>query len=229
MKKLNTAKFLESLKSIKLPNSLTSLKSLKLSKFPKSSDSIKFDKTKTAKAVSSVALFGLSGWFLWHTFLAAPEATLPPSLPPTVATMNPAPVTLLPPPVIEPIKTEEDLMVTEQEELIEAVEELLVAVETQEEIDEIPNQVLENTQHASMETLELITEQLEPDASHETTKSYDDEPATETSILASTPESDETPQEAHPYMLTARSNLDARDCLTLTENMDIHRCAENFR
>ena len=220
MKKLNTPKFLESLKLIKLPNSFKSFKS---------PNSIKFDKTKTAKAASSIVLFGFSGWFLWQTFLAAPEPTLPPVLPQAVATVATTSTEQAPTPVIEPIKTDGNLTVTEPEELIEPTEELLAASEAQEEVDEVPNQLSEETQQASMETSELATEQLEPEASYETTELHDDEPTTETTILASTPELDEAPQAKHPYRLTARSNLDARDCLNLTENMAVHRCAERYR
>jgi len=220
MKKLNTPKFLESLKSIKLPNSLKSFKS---------PNSIKFDKTKTAKAASSIVLFGFSGWFIWQTFLAAPEPALPPALPQAVATIATTPTEQVPTPVIEPIKTDGNLTVTEPEELIEPTEELLAASEAQEEVDEAPNQLSEETQQASMETPELATKQFEPDALYETTELHDDEPTTEITILASTPVLDEAPQEIHPYRLTARSNLDARDCLTLTKNMAIHQCAESYR
>lgn len=56
-----------------------------------------------------------------------------------------------------------------------------------------------------------------------------DNSSLETTTLASTPMPDDTPQEKQQYTLTARSNIDARECLNLTENMDIHRCAENYR
>jgi len=213
MEKLDELKFLESLKSVKLSSSF---------KF-KSLNSIKFDKTKTTKAASSVVLFGFSGWFLWHTFLAVPEPTLPPSLPQAVATIDPALAMQPPIPIVESIETAEDLIVTESEELIESIEELIVVSETQEKANEVPGHVLPDTLQASSETTDIATEQLEM------TESYVDEPTSETTTLASAPMSDETPQEKQPYMLTARSNLDARDCLGLTENMAIHRCAESYR
>ena len=213
MEKLDESKFLESLKSVKLSNSF---------KF-KSPNSIKFDKTKAAKAASSVVLFGFSGWFLWHTFLAVPEPTLPPSLPQAVATIDTTLAMQPPIPVVEPIETAEDSIVTESEELIEPIEEMLADSETQKETDETLDHVIPDTLQASSETTDIATEQLEM------TESYVDEPTSETTTLASAPMSDDTPQEKQPYMLTARSNLDARDCLGLTENMAIHRCAESYR
>lgn len=52
---------------------------------------------------------------------------------------------------------------------------------------------------------------------------------------SSEPDVDNSPPETIPvekkqqYALTTPSNLDARVCLNLTENMDIYRCAENYR
>jgi predicted NodU family carbamoyl transferase len=37
------------------------------------------------------------------------------------------------------------------------------------------------------------------------------------------------PAEAGPRALTARSKLDARECLKQETNQAIHRCAEGFR
>ena len=107
MKKLNELKFLETLKSIKL------------------------DKTKTTRAASRMVLFGLSGWFLWHTFLVEPEHMLPPVLPQAVAAAHPAPAVQSPTPAGKPIEIAANLTATEPKELIE---KLLVPSETQQAI-----------------------------------------------------------------------------------------------
>ncbi len=279
MKKLNSLKslnFLESFKSIKLPESLQSLKS----KSPK----IEFDKTKAAKAASSVVLFGFSGWFLWQTFLVAPEPTLPPSLPQAVATINPAPVTQAPPPVADPIEAEEHLAVADQNEMNNA---LWPVGDLQTQSDETQNQMLQDEQQAStemhasvdpqlselVETTENITDETMPDIATTTehyvdeptpdiatstehfvdeptpdiaistehyideptpdittaTEHHVDEPTPDTTTVANSPIVDDVPKEGHQYALTARSNLDARECLDLADSMAIHRCAENFR
>ncbi|MDH5551724.1 MAG: hypothetical protein OEX82_00165 [Nitrosomonas sp.] len=233
---------LKKLKSLKLPK-LNLSQSIKLPKFSKTSESpeaedsafseslqstkslksFKFNQKKVAKAASSVVLFGFSGWFLWNTFLAAPEPALPPSLPQAVATIDPTLAMLPPASVVEFTEAADDLIVAESEELIAFDEEMLAESETQKEVNEILDHVLSDTQQATMDTPDLATEQLE------TTELYVDEPTSETTTLASTSMPIDTPQEKQPYMLTARSNLDARDCLSLTENMAIHRCAENYR
>lgn len=233
---------LKKLKSLKLPK-LNLSQSIKPPKFSKSSGSVEpedsefleysqpttptksftFDKKNAAKATFSVVLFGFSGWFLWHTFLAVPDPTLPPALPQAVATITPTPAIQPPIPVVEAIETAEDLVVTESEKLTAPAEEMLAESEIQKEANKILDHVLSNTQQATTETTNLATKPLE------TTEFYVNEPTSETTTLASTPKPNVTPQEKQPYRLTARSNLDARNCLDLTENMAIHRCAENYR
>ena len=214
MKKLSALKSLKSFKSIKLPESLQSLKSLK----------IEFDKTKAVKAASSVVLFGFSGWFLWHSFLAAPEPTLPPSLPQAAAAINPAPVTQASPPAADPIETEEHLTVADPDEMID---ELLVVNDLQEQTEDIQIQISQDVQQEPTETHVPIDQQLAELC--ETTEHCVDEPTPDTTTVASSPIVDDTPKKDHQYALTARSNLDARECLNLTDGMAIHRCAENFR
>ncbi len=63
----------------------------------------------------------------------------------------------------------------------------------------------------------------------ETTKPCIDDSSSEIEPVTDTLIADSTAKEAHQYALTARSNLDARECLNLTDSMAIHRCAENFR
>ncbi len=221
---------LKKLKSLKLPelNLLQSIKLPKFSESPQPTKSLKsielvaLNKTKAAKAASSMVLFGLSGWFLWHTFLAMPEATLPPSLPPAVATMNPAPVMQSPDPVVELIETVENLTITEPEE---SIEELLVAAEIQKEADDVSNQISPDKPHdpdALMKAEQLITEVSESALCEELCV---DNSSPDTILVMDAL----IPKKNHQYALTTRSNLDARECLSLTENMDIHRCAENYR
>jgi hypothetical protein len=215
MKKLSSLKSFKSLKSIKLPESLHSLKSLK----------IEFDKTKAAKAASSVVLFGFSGWFLWHTFLAVPEPTLPPSLPQAVATITPAPVAQVPLPVADPIETEEQLTITDPDEI---TDELLAVTDMQEEqVDETQNQILQDTQQALTEIHDPVDQQLA--VLCDSTDSCVDDPSSETIPVTDMSVTDSAAKKSQQYALTARSNLDARECLNLTDNMAIHHCAENYR
>ena len=225
---------LKKLESLKLPK-LNLPQSIKLPKFAESPQPIKqlksiesftFDKTKAAKAASSMVLFGLGGWFLWHTFLAVPEVTPPPSLLPAVAIMSSATVVQPPAPVVKSIKVAENLTVTEPEELIEA---LLVAAETQKETDNVPNQISPDKPHdpdALMIAEQLMTEVSESALCEEPCVD-NSSPETIPVIDALIPEN--VPEKNHQYALTTRSNLDARKCLNLTGNMHIHRCAENYR
>ncbi len=239
---------LKKLKSLKLPK-LNLSHSIKLPKFSKSSEStatagsvlsgfpqptksiksitsFTFDKTKTAKAASSMVLFGLSGWFLWHTFLAAPEGTLPPSLPPAIATISSAPAMQSPVIVVESIETAENLAVAEPEELIEG---LLVATETQKETANVTNQISPDKPHdldVLMKAEQSVTKVSESALCE---KPCIDNSTPETITVMDAPTSEAVPEKNHQYALTTRSNLDARECLSLTENMNIHRCAENYR
>lgn len=242
---------LKKLKSLKLPK-LNLPQSIKLPKFSKSSESttfsdldlsesqqptesiksiksFSFDRKKAAKAASSVVLFGFSGWVLWNTFLVEPESTLPPSALPAVATMNPAPIAQPLTPV-EPIETEEPLAATDPDLMID---ELLVATSEDKQTNDMPDQWLQGIQHSPntshdqdtlIEAEQLMAEVFETTLYEEA--SVDDaSPETITAMDALTPET----EKHHQYALTTRSNLDARDCLNLTENMDIHRCADNYR
>lgn len=214
IKKLNSLMSLESLKSIKLPKSFYSFRSRTLT----------FDKTKAAKAASSVVLFGFSGWFLWNTFLATPEPTLPPSLPQAVATINPMSVPQAPFPAVEPVVTQEHVTLSESDEI---TDELLVVTDSHEQADDVQNQIPQDTQQVLTETHDSIDQQLA--ALCVTADSCADNPVPETITKTKTLVEDATPQKNNQFTLTARSNLDARECLDLTENMAIHRCAENFR
>ncbi len=209
MKKLNSLISLKALKSIKLPNSLHSLRSR----------SLVFDKTKAAKAASSAVLFGFSGWFLWQTFLATPEPTLPPSLPQTI---TPASQTLFP--AADSIKNQPQLTATEPDEMSN---ELLVPTDLHEQSVDMLHQTEQDIPQESNEAPESIDQQFITLC--ETTNSCADHPVTDKITEEKELVADDVPQKNNQFTLTARSNLDARECLDLTENMAIHRCAENFR
>lgn len=218
IKKLNELKFLESLKSFKFQ------KTTKRQNPLKSLNSIKFDQAKTAKAASSIVLFGFSGWFLWHTFLAIPEPTLPPSLPQITATVNPAPAEQPSPSVVEPIETTENQTLVASKDL---ADELQTTTETSEEANDISAQRSPEPPQELFETYELAAEPLA--LSCEETKSCINHPILETTTLANVATPVDAPQVKRTYALTARSNLDARECLNLTDNMAIRHCAENYR
>ncbi|MCH9638267.1 MAG: hypothetical protein K0U40_02120 [Betaproteobacteria bacterium] len=183
-----------------------------------------FDKTKAVKAASSVALFGFSGWFLWQTFLATPEPTLPPSLPQTVATISSTPASQALFPAADSIKNQPQLTATEPDEMSN---ELLVPTDSHEQSDDMLDQTEQDIPQESYEAPESIDQQFITLC--ETTNSCADHPATDKTTEEKELVTDDVPQKNNQFTLTARSNLDARECLDLTESMAIHRCAENFR
>jgi len=85
--------------------------------------------------------------------------------------------------------------------------------------------------HAALEKLNanalMIGQQLA--ALCESTMPCDDNPSPEVTALENSLAPDDTLKQRNQYELTVRSNLDARECLDHTDNMAIHRCAENFR
>ena len=101
----------------------------------------KSDKKKIIKAASSIVLLGVSGWFLWHTFLAVPEATLPRSLAPTIATTNPAPDMQNADSVAGAIDVVEQVA-TDPDEMID---ELLMVTGWYKQVDDIPDQEIRLT------------------------------------------------------------------------------------
>ena len=239
---------LKKLKSLKLPE-LNLSQSIKLPKFSRSSEStafsdldlsespqptklvksFSFDKKKAAKMASSVVLFGFCGWILWNTFLVEPESTLPPSALSTVATINPASLSQPLAPV-EPIETMEPLADIDPDLIID---ELLVATSEDIQTDDMPDQWLQDIQHSTdtphdpdtlIKTEQSIGEIFE-ETLYEELSVDDTSPETMAAMDALTPE----PEKHHQYALTTRSSLDARECLSLTENIDIHRCADNYR
>jgi len=165
---------------------------------------LEFDKKKAGIAGGAV-LLAVVGWFGWDMFMAEPP---PPPPPPPVAAKPPAPK----PPVT-------------------AATDKPAEGEKKGEVTADPKPPADAAGKPAAETVAAAKPATDPAPSSKpvAAKAAVPVPAEPRMQVAMVAPAEAPAVEAGPRALTARSKLDARECLKHDTNQAIHRCAEKFR
>ena len=154
---------------------------------------------KKAGIAGGALLLAVAGWFGWDMFMAEPP---PPPPPPPVAAKPPAPNPPAPAVSEKPAEGEK-----KGESTADAKPAADAAPAAKPAADAMP---AKKPAAADVPAARTVAEKA---------------PAMKTASAVDMA----APVESGPRMLTARSRLDARECLKHDNNQAIHRCAERFR